>query len=680
MQTFKIGKYKWLIFLLVFMFYVFPVNAQKNPTGNINYRNNQKPLKENPYIQLPVGDIKPQGMLLKMLELQRDGLTGKLDSIYSLVCGENNGWLGGSGDCWERGPYWIDGLVPLAYILDDKNLIGKAQKWIEWSIKNQRADGYFGPYPNPEGTPKIKGTQQTNSEDWWPKMVMLKALQQYYTATKDERIIKLMTKYFEYQHRKLPEFPLAKWTFWAEQRGGDNLQIVLWLYNITGDKFLIELAEIIHKQTFNWFEILTNNSLRNANPYADLHCVNVAQGIKEPVIYYQLNKEEKYSKSIRDGLQALRDIHGYVTGMYGADEALHGNDPTQGSELCSAVEFMYSFESILPVTGDLFYADYLEKIAYNVLPTQVDDKFMRKQYFQQVNQVQITDAPRHFDCNYITSNVYGTTSGYPCCLTNMHQGWPKFVQNLWYATADNGLAALVYGSSKVKAKVANGLDVEFTEETNYPFSEIIKFTYITDKTVEFPLHLRIPSWCKSAKLKINDNELGQPQAGKVLVLNRKWNKNDLVTLELPMEIRLSRWFEKSLGIERGPLVYALKVEEDWREVKSPQYDDTFYEVLPKTPWNYGITAKAMDNKDFIVSINDKVDNMPWNLQNAPIKIVTKGKKIPFWTIYENSAGRMPYSPWPPRDLGTPEEEIVLIPYGCTTLRIAEFPVVDVHYK
>ncbi len=642
------------------------------------YYTNQPPLEPLKFIPLPLGSVHPQGHLKKMLELQRDGLTGHLDSIYSLVCGKQNGWLGGAGDCWERGPYWIDGLVPLAYILNDSGLKTKAQQWIEWSIEHQRPDGYFGPYPLKEGFTKIKGTQQTNSEDWWPKMVMLKALQQYFSATGDQRVIRLMTEYFRYELKMLPQYPLNHWTFWAEQRGGDNLQVVLWLYSVTKEKFLLELAELIHKQTFDWTGTFTNNSLRVVNPYPDLHCVNIAQGLKEPVIYYQLHPEEKYRNAVRQGLDALHDVHGFVNGMYGADEMLHGNDPIQGSELCSAIEFMFSLESMIPVTGDLYYADYLEKIAYNVLPTQVDDKFMRKQYFQQVNQVCITDEWRHFDCDDNGRIVFGTTTGYPCCLTNMHQGWPKFVQNLWYATPDKGLAALVYGPSRVSAKVADGMTVEFTETTNYPFSDRIVFTLSAPGSRSFPLYLRVPAWCSQPDVKVNGVSQGNFGPGALIRLDRTWNDKDQVELILPMEVRFSYWFEQSVGIERGPLVYALRIEEQWKEVKSDNRDDTYFEVYPKTPWNYGILSKAIREKDFVVKMNDQVSDMPWNLASAPVSIITKGKKIPFWTLYENSAGKLPYPAWPHRELNTPVEEITLIPYGCSTLRIAEFPEADKH--
>lgn len=649
---------------------------------NNHYITNAAPLMAQPYTALPLGTIKPQGWLKTMLETQRDGLTGNLDKVYAIVAGENNGWLGGTGDSWERGPYWIDGLVPLAYLLDDRKLLQKAHKWVEWSIKNQRDDGYFGPHPYDPQTPLIKGTQQKMSEDWWPKMVMLKVFQQYYSATGDVRVIELMSEYFKYQLARLPDNPLDKWTYWAGRRGADNLQIVYWLYNITGEDYLLNLATLIHKQTHDWTSVFSGDALTRTNPYVSLHCVNVAQGLKAPVIYYQQSKDSTHLRAPLLGLEKLKAVHGFANGMYGGDEALHGNDPTQGSELCSAVEIMYSFESVLPITGNTYYADYLEQIAFNVLPTQHNDDFTKRQYFQQPNQIKVSHEYRNFDCEYGGSTtLFGVTTGYPCCVANMHQGWPKFTQNLFYATGDNGVAALVYAPSSVDVKVADGVNVHIEEKTQYPFEEQIEFIINPEKETTFAFHLRIPGWCARPRVTVNGQEHAVEQGAHIVKIERAWKQNDKVVLELPMEIAIDRWYEKSASVQRGPLLYALKIEEEWKEVSKDNWPDSFFEVWPKSAWNYGIPKKILDNKDFeVVKTSGQIAAMPWNPENAPLRIITTGKQIPHWKEYNGNTGKLPVSPWPHRELGTEEEKIVLIPYGCTTLRISQFPVVDIHKK
>ncbi|MDL5512285.1 glycoside hydrolase family 127 protein [Arenibacter sp. M-2] len=664
------------LILSLFSLGVSDINAQK--TRNSNYITNQEPLLPQPYVPLPLGDIKAKGWLLNMLQTQRDGLTGRLDQMYELVLGSNNAWLGGTGDSWERGPYWLDGLTPLAYLLDDDVLKDKVKRWIDWSIENQRADGYFGPKPFEEGTIIIEGTQQKMSEDWWPKMVMLKVFQQYYLATLDQRVIVLLDKYFRYQLKELPNKSLDAYTYWAGRRGGDNLQIVYWLYNIIKEPYLLELGQLIHDQTYNWTSVLSGDEILQANPYSNLHCVNVAQGLKEPVIYFQQNPDSLYLNAPLKGLNSLKSVHGFANGMFGGDEALHGNDPTQGSEFCSAVEIMFSFESMLPITGNIYYADYLEKIAFNVLPTQHDDAFMNKQYFQQPNQIKITNEYRNFNCDYGGSGtLFGKLTGYPCCVTNMHQGWPKFTQNLFYGTADNGIAALVYAPSSATILVNKGVKVGVEEVTNYPFDDNVKFILNPEKKARFNFHLRVPEWCADPSVYINGKKQDLTIYQGIIKLERQWDKGDEISLHLPMNVITSHWFERSVAIERGPLLYALKIEEDWQEKRDDQWINGYYEVLPKSPWNYGISKKTIVGNDFKIDSRE-ISSMPWNLQNAPLSIFTKGKVIPFWKEYNGNHGKLPESPWPNRNLETEEEVIELIPYGCTTLRISQFPVIDVH--
>lgn len=659
-----------------------PQPAKSQPATRAGSR---APLRPNPYRELPLGAIKPQGWLKEMLIRQKNGATGQLDKLYPLVMNNRNGWLGGDGDQWERGPYWIDGLLPLAYILDDSVLIAKTKPWIEWAINSQQPDGYFGPSSDYSPEP---GIQRDNSRDWWPKMVMLKILKQYYSATGDKRVIPLMTNYFKYQLKELPKKPLDHWTFWARYRGGDNLMVVYWLYNLTGDKFLLELGDLIHKQTFDYTNAFLNTDMLTRP--GSIHCVNLAQGIKAPIIYYQHHPDKKYLDATKKGFADIRQYNGMAHGLYGGDEALHGNNPTQGSELCSAVEMMFSLESILAITGDVAYADQLEKVAFNALPAQVSDDFMTRQYFQQANQVMATRYPRNFGDNHGGTDLcFGLLSGYPCCTSNMHQGWPKFVQNLWYATGtpgrpDNGLAALVYSSSEVKTTVGNGTGVVIKEETNYPFDETIKFTINIDRgsrSVAFPFRLRIPAWCTKGTVKINGKVWKEEPGNQIVNITRDWQSGDVVELALPMHVVNNTWYENSMSVERGPITYALTIGEDVKPVKNEKdpidYGTTYNEVRPTTPWNYALIQVPNNKLEELYKLEKKgpFSNFPWNPESAPLRIKAKARRIPSWEMYNEMTGPIPYSITHQLETAREIEEVTLIPYGCTSLRISQFPVV-----
>lgn len=640
----------------------------------------QSRLQPTAYQELPLGAVKAEGWLKEMLLRQRNGMTSRMDVLYPQVMGDRNGWLGGDGDQWERGPYWIDGLLPLAYILDDQELKDKAQPWIEWALASQREDGFFGPARD---YPFERGLQRNNSHDWWPRMVVLKVLQQYWSATGDERVINFMRRYFRYQLATLPETPLGKWTFWAEYRACDNLNMVLWLYDVTKESWLIDLAGILHDQGHDYVRMfLETDDLHRLNT---IHCVNLAQGIKEPVVYWRVDPDQKYLDAVDKAFSDIRQYNGFPNGMYGGDEALHGNNPTQGSELCSAVELMYSLEEMMKITGRLEYVDHLERVAFNALPSQITDDFMARQYFQQPNQVQVTKCIHNFDINHgNTDLVFGLLTGYPCCTSNLHQGWPKFTRNLWLSSPDGGLAALAYSPSSVRKNIS-GVDVLIMEKTHYPMDGRIDFevSVASGGKVSFPLHLRVPSWSVRPSLTVN----GEPvsvTAGSIAVVDREWSDGDRVELDLPMEVSLSEWYENSVAVERGPLVYALKMKEKWvrhdiEEVNSI-YGKDYWEVLPESPWNYGIIdpAKTPLSDCFEVKVDEeRLDSeWYWNPESAPVSIMVNAKRIPSWKLYNGMAGPQPYSRmYGPDTKEVPVERITLIPYGCTTLRISEFPVI-----
>ncbi|PHN05696.1 beta-L-arabinofuranosidase domain-containing protein [Flavilitoribacter nigricans] len=705
---------KYPTYLLLVLLTIFSCRDATSPEGgspteangsSAHYLQNRAPLIQKPYLELPLGSIRPRGWLLTQLNSMKTGLTGQLDSIYPEVVGPRNGWLGGDGDGWERGPYWIDGLLPLAYILKDEALQQKALKWVNWTLDNQDTSGYIGPVPFAETPENEPGLQRGARRDWWPKMVMLKILQQYYSATGDERVIDCLTKYFKYQLEELPATPLDHLTLWANRRGGDNLQVVYWLYNITGDEFLLELGDLIYEQTFPWTTIFSNPENYNdpvtpwhysrlkrypfdtteinaltVSKLGGMHCVNFAQGLKQPVIYYQKDQDERYVNAVKKALRDVKKYHGQPQGMYGGDEPLHGTNPVQGIEFCSVAEEMYSLESMLTITGDMAFADQLEKIVYNALPTQATDDFTARQYFQAANQVELSNRlETSFENNHHrgTDFVFGTLTGYPCCTTNMHQSWPKYVQNLYYATPDRGVAALLYAPSSVSLQVADGRQLTIEQETGFPFRETVRFRISLDQPARFPFHLRIPAWTQDAVIRVNDTVWEAEIQDGIAVVDRDWQEGDQLELTLPMTLRSSVWHEFSQTIERGPLVYSLRIR---GEEKSKDLGDryrAFTEIYPVDRWNYGLVASELADLSANIQVVEKEwdGRYPWNLENAPIELHLQGISLPEWELTKGA----PYFPgfWgrytkndPPR------EEITLVPYGCTTLRITEFPVYD----
>ena len=646
-----------------------PPSASSQVAGGII--KNRKPLSASAFYHLPLGSIRPAGWLRRQLEIQADGLGGHLDETWADV-GPNSGWLGGTGETWERGPYFLDGLVPLAYLLDDGRLKAKAQRYVDWILNNTAPSGMIGPSAN---------------DDWWPCMIALKALAQYQEATNDPRVIPVLERYFVYQFEQLPKRPLRDW---GKFRAHDEIVVVLWLYNRTGNQQLLDLARLLHRQGYDWQALFANFPYQAAvtaaflnrndpgnNGLGDLelssHGVNHAMAIKASPVWYLLSHADKDRSAVHRQLEALDMYHGLPNGMFSCDEHLGGLDPSHGSELCSVVEYMFSLEQSLAILGEPSLGDRLERLAFNALPGAFTDDMWAHQYDQQPNQVECSLHRRPWTTNGPESNLFGLEPNFGCCTANFHQGWPKFAASLFMLSDDDSLVAASYSPCEVRTTV-RGVPIHVREETEYPFRGTVRLTLNPAAPLTTPLLLRIPVWADGATIQVNGKREPMSAPNTFARIDRVWNMGDVVTITFPLEPRASRWFNQSIAIERGPLVFSYPIGESW--VKLADRGMTAdWQVFPESGWNYAMVAETTAHAAAVSEA--PLTDRPFTAKPAPVSLTVKARKLPAWRSEDGAANPLPLSPV---SSDKPEETIRLVPYAAAKLRITAFPQLELDSK
>jgi len=654
-------------------------------TGNRYYSNNPTPLKQNAYIRLPLGSVKPEGWLKSQLEAQASGLTGHLDEFWPDLT--KSAWTGGDGEGWERGPYFLDGLIPLAYALDDPRLIEKARFWINKIVESKRDSGWYGPLKN---------------KDRWPLAVANKVLMQYFDATGDKRAEDVLLAYFRYLHDAKPDWGAKEW---RGVRAMENAVTGYWLYRQTKQAWILETIASIQNNSPDWtsfYEKFPWDSAALAEkriPFqwkADgltAHGVNNAMAIKYPGLWYQQAGNQRFKNAVFAGIEKYDRYHGQAGGRFSCDEHLSGNSPDRGTELCSVVEYMFSLEELFEIFGDNRLADRLELLAFNSLPGTFTPDMWAHQYDQQANQVIVDSTKRSWSSNGKYSNIYGLMPDFACCLANFHQGWPKFVSSMWMATNDNGLAAVTYGPCKLVAKAGNGNTVTINEETDYPFRGKITMTLSTTGHNSFPLYLRVPGW-SNVTITVKGKSTTY-QSGSTARIEGKWTTGDKVLIDIPMKVKYEKRYNNALAVLRGPLYFSLRIDKEYRSIRI-NYDNFGYkgsvdwQIKPKSGWNYSLIADTNDPENGFSVVENKPGKYPfadkgdmiwsdevskyteWS-EDAPVILKTRAVRVPGWTLKDNSADLPPRLP---KVSGAPEV-VTLVPYGCARLRITEFPVADI---
>lgn len=623
-------------------------------------------MKKNQLKQLPLGSVRARDYLLRQMEMQRDNFTGRMERYPDY--GADSAWLGGNGESWERGPYYVRGLVALAYCLDDETLICRAKKWLDFALASQTEDGNFGP-TFPAAGPEYDQRRQQAREEWWAKMPMLFALRDYYEAelargNDDKRVLPFFRRYFCYQLKELPKRPLNDW---AKARGADNVELVLWYADVTGEQdWTEELARLLMQQTFDWSYSYRHDAVRH-------HVVNTVQGFKYPFMAYRLGQETAPLDTLEAGLRHIRRDHGRIDELPNADEAARDNLFTRGTETCAVAEAMLSMEVVGCVTGDSALYDRLELYAYNSLPNCFDYNITRHCYFQMQNQVMVSVGSHGFDCDHGDSCTFGAPAGFDCCFANSHMAYPKFVQNMWLGT-QNGLAVVCYGPNSVEIH-QHGRRLAFVQETRYPYGDTVCLRY-TGEEAMFTLSLRIPNWAMAATLQVNGEPARIDAKDGFHDLTRVFAFGDMVELNWNSSVNILPWYDGAAAVRKGALLYCLPIPEKFCEVEDerPYREIEFHaledrktlEILPDGHWNY-----ALDMRRFICRENS--GDIRLTPLSPPCYLKAWGIRDKNWKLEGNRAAHIPETK-KIFDEGL-LEELVLVPYSCSRLKIALFPKV-----
>ncbi|KAJ7851852.1 hypothetical protein B0H14DRAFT_2761195 [Mycena olivaceomarginata] len=592
------------------------------------------------YQKIPTGAIKPLGWALNQAQIQADGLAGHLRDFDSYVAGSI--WVeGGSieySEMHESAPYWFNGMVALAFQLENKRLIGQVREFLDWTLDHQGEDGWLGPEPFVANAtiPRLP----------WPRYLLLMGLVQYAEAdpTQAPRILDAMHKFLSLIN-----------TIWKNNQQGDpslgfqfDYQFVRWeelVYSLQWlvdtdprdkEDELIETMQLARNTGFSWkndwFTPATFPKVATTVFTMQTHGVNTAEALKSEALAFRFTGDPTDKQNTFDRLDMLYQYHGRASGTFSADEHIAGLNPSRGEQIFSLALIYQQFGN--------------NSVAYNALPAGILHDWSAHQYDQQVNQIwaQVIDPP-----------PWGN---------NGPNAYPKFWSHAFFADPSaNAVIHAFLGPFSFASTLSNSNNVQVTVDTLYPFGNTL--TYSISATKPFSFKIRVPTWAQNSNastIAVNraraatlttdalDLHTVKVNAGKTVVH---------VNLHTPLEVEVRT--NGAVAITRGALNFAVELTTTLQLLPfdNHTHDST---LLPTGNWSIAIDPSTIVVSDKSATTKE-IPYYAWAPGSSPVTLTATGCLIE-WGLTLGTASAPPVSP-----------NACLVPFAAAKLRLGEVPVI-----